>query len=106
MRHEVEADEPERRLSGGWGLATIPVKVVPGASSSRVVGRYGEGIKVRVAAVAERGRANRAVVEVIAEAFGLRENQVVIVSGHAQPRKIVQIDMPEDQLRRKLAELE
>jgi hypothetical protein len=30
----------------------------------------------------------------------------VILSGHAQPRKIVQIDMSEEQLRGKLAELE
>jgi hypothetical protein len=87
-------------------MVTLSVKVVPGSSRSRVVGRYGDGIKVQVAAVAERGKANRAVIEVIAEAFGLRESQVVIVSGHTQPRKMVQIDMPEGALRAKLAELE
>lgn len=87
-------------------MVTLSVKVVPGSSRSRVVGRYGDGIKVQVAAVAERGKANKAVIEVIAEAFGLRESQVVIVSGHTQPRKMVQIDMPEGALRAKLAELE
>ena len=87
-------------------MPTLPVKVVPGSSRSRIAGKYGDGIKVQVAAAAVRGKANKAGVEVIAEAFGLRENQVVIVSGHAQPRKIVQIDMSEEQLRGKLAELE
>jgi hypothetical protein len=87
-------------------MVTLSVKVIPGSSRSRVVGRYGDGIKVQVAAVAERGKANKAVIEVIAEAFGLRESQVVIVSGHTQPRKMVQIDMPEGALRAKLAELE
>lgn len=87
-------------------MVTLAIKVVPGSSRSRIAGKYGDGIKVQVAAAAEKGKANRAVVEVIAEAFGVREGQVVIVSGHTQPRKIVQIDMPEEQLRGKLAELE
>jgi uncharacterized protein len=84
----------------------LSVKVVPGSSRSRIAGKYGDGIKVQVAAVAEKGKANQAVVEVIAEAFGVRESQVVIVAGHTQPRKMVQIDMSEEQLRVKLAELE
>jgi hypothetical protein len=87
-------------------MVTLSVKVVPGSSRSRIAGRYGDGIKVQVAAAAEKGKANKAVVEVIAEAFGVRESQVVIVSGHTQPRKMVQIDMSEEQLRGKLAELE
>lgn len=87
-------------------MVMLSVKVVPGSSRSRIAGRYGDGIKVQVAAAAEKGKANRTVIDVIAEAFGVRESQVVIVSGHTQPRKIVQIDMPEEQLRGKLAELE
>lgn len=87
-------------------MVMLSVKVVPGSSRSRIAGRYGDGIKVQVAAAAEKGKANRTVIDVIAEAFGVRESQVVIVSGHTQPRKIVQIDMSEEQLRGKLAELE
>jgi uncharacterized protein (TIGR00251 family) len=87
-------------------MVMLQVKVVPGSSRSRVVGKYGDGIKVQVVAAAEKGKANRAVVEVIAGAFGVRESQVVIVAGHTQPRKMVQIDMSEEQLRGKLAELE
>jgi uncharacterized protein len=87
-------------------MPTLPVKVVPGASRSRIAGRYGDGIKVRVAAAPERGKANDAVIELLAEAFHIKQNQVTIVSGHTQPRKIVQIDMPEADLRAKLAELE
>ena len=49
-------------------MATIEVKVVPGASRDRVVGRYGDGIKVQVSAPPEGGRANKAVVDVIAAA--------------------------------------
>lgn len=72
-------------------MATVNVKVVPGASRDRVVGAYGDGIKVQVAAPPEGGRANSAVVEVIALALGVKPQQVQIVRGHAQPRKVVEI---------------
>ena len=72
-------------------MATINVKVVPGASRDRVVGRYGDGIKVQVSAPPEGGKANSAVVEVIAAALGVKPQQVTIVKGHAQPRKVVEV---------------
>ena len=88
---------------GGAGAkATIHVKVVPGSSRDRVAGRYGDGLKVRVSAPAEGGRANDAVVRVIAHALGLKAQQVRIVRGHTQPRKVVEIDglTPADALSR------
>ena len=72
-------------------MGTLNVKVVPGASRDRVVGRYGDGIKVQVSAPPEGGRANQAVVAVIAMALGIKPQQVSIVKGHTQPRKVVDI---------------
>ena len=66
----------------------VNVKVVPGASRDRVAGRYGDGIKVQVAAPPEGGRA----VAVIAAALGVKPQQVRIVRGQTQPRKVVEID--------------
>jgi uncharacterized protein (TIGR00251 family) len=73
-------------------MALISVKVVPGASRDRVAGRYADGIKVQVSAPPEGGKANRAVEQVIAEALGLRAQQVRVVKGHTQPRKVVEVD--------------
>ena len=73
-------------------MATLSIKVVPGASRDRVVGRYGDAIKVQVSAPPEGGKANQAVVELIAATLGLRGNQVQIAKGHTQSRKIVHID--------------
>ena len=73
-------------------MATLSIKVVPGASRDRVVGRYGDAIKVQVSAPPEGGKANQAVVELIAAALGVRRSEVRIAKGHAQSRKIVQID--------------
>ena len=72
--------------------ANLQVKVVPGASRTRVAGLYGEGIKVQVSAAPEKGKANEAVVKVLAAWLGVRLGQVTIMSGHTQPRKQVRID--------------
>lgn len=66
----------------------VRVHVVPGASRSEVKGRHGDAIKVRVAAPAEGGRANRAVVELLSAATGGR---AAIVSGSSARNKLVMI---------------
>lgn len=69
----------------------LQVKVVPGASRSRVAGKYAEGVKVQVSAAPEKGKANDAVIEVLAEWLGVKSAQVQIASGLTQPRKSVRI---------------
>jgi uncharacterized protein (TIGR00251 family) len=66
--------------------------VSPGAARSEVVGRYGEGWKVRVAARAERGRANDALLELLAETFGVARAHVRLVAGQASKDKLVEVD--------------
>ena len=73
-------------------MGVVNVKVVPGASRDRVVGRYGDGIKVQVSAPPEGGKANGAVVELIAGALGVKAGQVRIVRGHTQARKVVEVE--------------
>ena len=72
--------------------ATLSIKVVPGARRNRVAGRYGDAIKVQVSAPPEGGKANQAVIALIAQALGVKENQVAIVRGHTQPRKVVRVE--------------
>ncbi len=63
------------------------VKVVPGASRSKIVGLLGDRLKVAVAAPAEGGRANQAVRELLAEAFGVPVGNALVSAGPTQPRK-------------------
>ena len=72
--------------------AIISVKVVPGASRDRVVGRYGEAVKVQVSAPAEGGKANKAVLALLAEALGVRPSAVRLVRGQSQSRKLIEVD--------------
>jgi uncharacterized protein (TIGR00251 family) len=67
------------------------LRVSPGANSAHVVGRHGEAWKVRVAAPPEGGRANEAVVRLLAETLSLPREAVTLVSGHGARDKIVQL---------------
>jgi uncharacterized protein YggU (UPF0235/DUF167 family) len=69
----------------------LSLRVLPGGRRDAVVGRYGDGWKVRVAAAPERGAANRALVRLLADALSLPERSVVVVSGHAARDKIVEL---------------
>ena len=72
-------------------MVTLNIKVVPGARKDRVVGPYGDAIKVQVSAPPEGGKANAAVLRVLAEALGVKPGQLELVSGHTQPRKVVRV---------------
>ena len=69
----------------------LRLRVSPGARSAEVIGRHGEAWKVRVAAPAEGGRANEAVVRLLAETRSLPRDAVTLVSGHGARDKIVQL---------------
>ena len=73
-------------------MTTLAVKVVPGASRSRISGRYGDGLKIQVSAPPERGKANEAVIKLLAEALGVKPAQIDLISGQTQPRKTFRIN--------------
>jgi|SRR3989440_12664230 len=74
------------------GLSTrLRLRVAPGAARAGVVGRHGDAWKVRVAAVPEDGRANEAVVRLLAETLSIPRDAVTLVSGHGGRDKIVEL---------------
>ena len=72
-------------------MVTLQVKVVTGARANRVVGSYGDGIKIQVSAPPEDGKANKAVLQVLAGALKLKPSQIQIISGQSLPRKVIAI---------------
>jgi len=67
------------------------VKVVPGASRTRLAGLYGDRIKIAVAAAPERGKANAGLTAFLAKTLGVKPRKVVIESGHTTPLKRVRL---------------
>jgi uncharacterized protein (TIGR00251 family) len=70
----------------------LDVKVVPRSSKSEVAGRMADGsLKVKVAAVPEKGRANAELCAVLARAYGVAVRDVEVIAGAASTRKRVRI---------------
>jgi uncharacterized protein (TIGR00251 family) len=69
----------------------LRLRVSPGAARSEIVGRHGEGWKVRVAAAPERGRANEAVIRLLTDALRVEPGRLALVSGGASRDKVVEV---------------
>ena len=67
------------------------VKVVPRSSKTALAGVLGDMLKVKLAAAPEKGKANEALVEFLAETIGIKKNTVKITSGLSSQVKTIQI---------------
>jgi len=69
----------------------VRLRVSPGAGRAEIIGRHGDAWKVRVAAPPEHGRANEAVLRLVAEALAVPREALTLVSGHGGRDKIVEL---------------
>ena len=75
------------------GSLLLEIQVSPRASRSMVSEVLPNGaLKVRVAALPEKGEANRELVACLAEFFGVARTRIRIVSGESSHHKRVRID--------------
>jgi uncharacterized protein len=82
----------------------VRLRVSPGSRTTGIAGRHGDAWKVRVTAPAEGGRANAAVVRLLAETMRLPRGSVTLVSGHGGREKIVELSgLAPDETERRLA---
>ncbi|MBN2455979.1 MAG: YggU family protein [Sedimentisphaerales bacterium] len=63
------------------GGVVFSVKVVAGASKTCMAGRWGDAIKVKVAAARQKGKANRCLVKFLASQLNVKQKDVEIVKG-------------------------
>jgi len=75
----------------------LRVKVVPGSSRNEIVGWLGEALKIKVTAPPEKGKANEAVIRLLAAALGIATDDISVVSGHSSPAKLVAISGIDDE---------
>jgi uncharacterized protein len=93
-----------KRVSDG---VSVRLRVTPRGGLDRVDGlaedAKGEAhVKLRVSAVAEKGRANDAVLKLLAKAWGLPRSSLSITSGETGRNKVVGISGDPDVLAAKL----
>lgn len=65
----------------------LPVRAQPGASKAGVRGEQNGMLKVAVTQVAEKGKANRALVEILSRDLKLRKSQIELRSGETAAQK-------------------
>ena len=65
----------------------LNVKAQPRSSKAGVDGLLGDAVKVRVRCAPVDGKANRELVETLADAFGLPKSRVVFKSGETSKQK-------------------
>jgi uncharacterized protein (TIGR00251 family) len=85
----VTADPSFTRVVAG--AVEVDVLVVPRASRTRFFGVVAGRLKVQLSAPPVDGEANRALIELFAEALGVKKQAVEIKSGETGKRKTVVI---------------
>jgi uncharacterized protein YggU (UPF0235/DUF167 family) len=68
----------------------IPV-IVSFGKEAKIIGFFGDCIKIRLATRPEKGKANKALITFLAKTLGIPESMVQIQKGLVSPRKMVEI---------------
>ncbi len=89
-------------MPSGWAFLDLaplhmpPIRlelyIQPRASTTEIAGMHGDVIKIRIAAPAVDGAANRALIDFIAQHLGIAKRSVRIIAGGASRRKLLEID--------------
>jgi hypothetical protein len=65
----------------------LPVKAMPGAKRNGLRGVQDGALKVSVTQIAEKGKANKAIAEVLCKALGLKRSQIELIGGETSTAK-------------------
>jgi len=69
----------------------IEIKVEPRGSKKAIAGVLGNSLKVKLTAPPVEGAANEQLIELLADAFGVKKSAVRIVRGQSSKNKLVEI---------------
>lgn len=65
----------------------LPVRAHAGARRNAAGGEQDGALRVQVTQAPERGKANKAIVELLAKQLRLKKSQIELVSGETAPQK-------------------
>ena len=70
----------------------IKVKLQPRASSSQILGFRGDVLQARVTPPPVKGKANEALLELLAKALGVSKSGIKVIRGHTIRHKLIAVD--------------
>ena len=65
----------------------MPVKAQPGGRKDAIRGEQNGALKVSVTQIAEKGKANAALIDVLAKELRLKRSQIELIAGETKPQK-------------------
>jgi uncharacterized protein len=65
----------------------LPVRAQPGARRNEIRGVQGGMLKVCVTQSPEKGKANKALVELLSKSLGLKKSQIELIAGETSHQK-------------------
>ena len=71
------------------GGVVVPIHAQPRARKNGVVGLHAGRLKIAVTQPPEKGKANTALLKVLAKALGLKNSQLSLLSGETSQQKTV-----------------
>lgn len=88
----------------------LHLRVTPNAGTDRIEGieRRDDDtavLRLRVAAVPDKGKANAAVIALLAKALGVPKSSVTLVSGETARQKTVEVSGPSEELVKSVSQL-
>jgi uncharacterized protein (TIGR00251 family) len=69
----------------------INVKLIPRSSRNEIIGKENDGIKIKLTAPPVDGKANKALVQFLANKLGVPKRDIEIVSGERSRQKAIRI---------------
>ena len=86
----------------GDGACVLSVRAQPGAKRAGLTGTWNGTLRVAVTAPRERGRANAALIEILAKSLDLPRSRIALVAGERSRLKRVRLELPLAEARRRL----
>lgn len=65
----------------------LPVRAQPGAKKNAVTGSHAGQLKVSVTQAPEKGKANAAIIGVLADVLALKRSQISLIAGETSSQK-------------------
>jgi uncharacterized protein (TIGR00251 family) len=86
--------------------AVLPVVAQPGARRNAILGERAGALRIAVTAAPERGKANEAILQILAQRLDISPSRLSLISGASSRQKRVLIEaMGAEELRARLAVL-
>lgn len=84
----------------------LTVKVIPNAARNMVVGWLDGRLKLKVSAQPEKGKANKAVIRLLAHVFQISTKNIELLSGSTHSIKVFELTgLNHEQVQQRVAEL-